>query len=450
MLSHLQNHRAPADKAPSPGARRRRPEAPGIAGNILALQQSIGNRATQRLLAAGHSPASPAAGPLVVQGEWDLDTYLKENPMGNVLQEMLPDGANANARSAARKRLKEWSSVTDSAQQVRELLRLVGRPALTDLLKHVSGSELKKLLGSQVTPDALNASLAKAQRAGGVDTYFAAVATSRGDALALIALEPDLDVLTRLAAVIPTPPGMKAILAATPQVAGGRGAFVEATIAQAGGWVNVGRLSTYKTDMAVLRRLLSVVPVPTLLAELADPERKKVVSGKGDEIADLLAYGDFAHVLGILGKGVAGDKAKIAVTTAKLDTNRSGVVMHPKAIYFTQATVTNQGTGYTVRGNITKLKSEPGWDIPGPVRLFKMTDEIAQRARPQRGQFGEASPANLYKGEIYTLDNRRLYAYQQAGRSAMPGGTFVPVGTVLAEAYKFTTTDGGETAALTS
>jgi hypothetical protein len=43
-----------------------------------------------------------------------------------------------------------------------------------------------------------------------------------------------------------------------------------------------------------------------------------------------------------------------------------------------------------------------------------------------------------------------LYAYQEAGRNAMPGGIFVPIGTVLAESYKFTTPSGGERAHLTS
>jgi hypothetical protein len=51
-------------------------------------------------------------------------------------------------------------------------------------------------------------------------------------------------------------------------------------------------------------------------------------------------------------------------------------------------------------------------------------------------------PKNLINGLIYTLDNRRLYAYQQAGRTSIPV-KWVDTDVVFKFRWKFTTQDGG-------
>jgi hypothetical protein len=49
----------------------------------------------------------------------------------------------------------------------------------------------------------------------------------------------------------------------------------------------------------------------------------------------------------------------------------------------------------------------------------------------------------LEDDQIYSLDNRRLVAYQRAGRQ-IPAPEFVPLATVKAEKWKFTTKTQGQ------
>jgi hypothetical protein len=404
----------------------------------------VGNRATAALLR------------LPVQRKWDLDKYLEETKnRKNLVDKMVTPDAPKEARKTAVRRLREWAEVTDSPKQVETLLDQVGRAELTDLLKQGSGADITGLLSKGASAEVMRKTLQKAKGVAGLGIYFKDVLTKPGEpnqaeAVELATLEPDLEVLQRLRPLITGVPHLKGALAVTPAVPEGRGAYLETTIGLAGDWATVAKLSVYKQDVGVIRKLLEAAPKDQLVAAANDSDKAKVIKDAGPKLLSLLPYGNLNLAITVLGQNLSNDKSIREMTRGQLQTGAAGTVMHPSEVRFTQDTVTNQGEGYTVKGNIQKLKQDPNWNIPGPVRLFIMTEEIGRKARPNRSQFGVAHPANLHIGKVYTLDNRRLYAYQQAGREAMPGGQFVPLGTVLNEAYKFTTTSGGEVADLTS
>jgi hypothetical protein len=368
---------------------------------------------------------------------------------------MLPEveSRTTNGRKRARERLREWALVTDSAAQVASLLKLAGRTELTELMqlavvtsKGLTPAELLTALGAKESIPNLKVALKKVGDEG-IAEHFKAVAASKADAIALIGLEPDLAVLSRLHAIIPTPPGLLRMLQISPTGALSRGVWLEQVIATAGGWAPLDELRHYSSTLPTANKLMQAVPVADLLRGVRGP-LKAGLKGKAELILTLVPFGLFAAIAPVVAAGAVGEDAKRRVTAAQLQTGTSGLVMHPRAVRFTQDTVTNRGDGYTVRDNIRQLTDQKDWDIPGPVRLFKMTDDIARRAPRKESRFGVSDPANLEVGQIYTLDNRRLYAYQQAGRSAMPGGQFVPANVAVQEAFKFTTRDRGASAVL--
>jgi hypothetical protein len=394
----------------------------------------------------------------IVQRVWKVEEYFgpqyNQDPQG-LMELMLPEveSRTQTGRKRARERLREWALLTDSAAQVASLLKLVGRTELTELmqLNVVTAAELKpdellNVLGAKVSIADLKVALKKVGDEG-IAEHFKAVAASKADAIALIRLEPDLAVLSRLHAIIPRPPGLLKMLEFSPPGALSRGVWLEQVIATAGGWAELNELRPYSTTLHIVNKLMRAVPVADLLREIRGP-RKAGLTGKAELIIALVPFGAFAAIAPVVAAGAVGDAAKQQVTASQLATGAAGVKMHPRVVRFTQETVTNNGDGYTVRDNIRQLTNEPEWDIPGPVRLFEMTADIARRAVATSTRFGDADPANLEIGRIYTLDNRRLYAYQQSGRSAMPGGQFVATSVVLREAYKFTTPNRGTAAVL--
>ncbi|MEP0852957.1 DUF4157 domain-containing protein [Funiculus sociatus GB1-A4] len=118
---------------------------------------------------------------------------------------------------------------------------------------------------------------------------------------------------------------------------------------------------------------------------------------------------------------------------------------NPNRIRFTQETYTNQGKGYTVRENIEQLTAEPTWDIPAePIRIFEKQAYMNNwGSMPKYGHIGD--PKNLEDGQTYTLDNRRLAAYQQAGRNAIPAQMITDNENLIKEQrWKFTTKNYGK------
>lgn len=122
---------------------------------------------------------------------------------------------------------------------------------------------------------------------------------------------------------------------------------------------------------------------------------------------------------------------------------------HPRNIRFTQSTVTNKSRDYTVEGNIERLRDEPDWHVPGknsatnPIRIFLKTPEMdwGEVTHPRYGFTGNTN--NLENGQWYTLDNRRLYAYQQAGRDYISYEIVTDLRTIQREGWKFTTGNFG-------
>jgi len=139
------------------------------------------------------------------------------------------------------------------------------------------------------------------------------------------------------------------------------------------------------------------------------------------------------------------DKTKSAEKDKAGDGPKPGP--NPAGIRFTQGTVTNKGDVYTVKDNIAKLNEDPKWDVPsGPIRIFKK-EAWMDTIPDKKTRFGLASPRHLKDGQTYTLDNRRLYAYKKAGRSAIPAQKASP-NRIKRDSFKFTTTNFGVSATL--
>jgi hypothetical protein len=118
----------------------------------------------------------------------------------------------------------------------------------------------------------------------------------------------------------------------------------------------------------------------------------------------------------------------------------------PQNIRFTQETYSPEGvideTGerYTVEENIKFLKDNPDKDLP-PIRVFRK--EVTMDDWGPKTRYGyTGDPRNLENGAIYTLDNRRLVAYQEAGRDSIPIEWADPAD-VFRERYKFSTPNCG-------
>ena len=106
-----------------------------------------------------------------------------------------------------------------------------------------------------------------------------------------------------------------------------------------------------------------------------------------------------------------------------------------------------EGDLYLVEENVQWLRDHPNQELPwgGPIRIFRkqaFMDEWGPLS--QEGFTGD--PKNLAKGEIYTLDHRRLVAYRLAGRKTIPV-EWAHLSVVWDNRWKFTTTNGGHSIA---
>lgn len=108
---------------------------------------------------------------------------------------------------------------------------------------------------------------------------------------------------------------------------------------------------------------------------------------------------------------------------------------------------TEEGGIYAVADNVQWLKDHPNQDLPwgGPIRVFRkqaFMDEWGPLT--EHGFTGD--PKNLENGEIYTLDHRRLVAYQLADRKTIPV-QWANLTEVRENSWKFTTPNGGRSIA---
>ncbi len=150
---------------------------------------------------------------------------------------------------------------------------------------------------------------------------------------------------------------------------------------------------------------------------------------------------------------VAGEQDMWDLTVSKVHTFAVGdgqwvvhncdIRMDPRNIRFTQGSITNQGEGYTVQGNIRSLQNgQLNPDSMPTIRVFTKTQEMEdwffeEGAQIENGRWS-GDPSNLENGKIYSLDNRRLYAFQKAGITGIPV-RFATKEEILAEMWKFTT-----------
>lgn len=85
-----------------------------------------------------------------------------------------------------------------------------------------------------------------------------------------------------------------------------------------------------------------------------------------------------------------------------------GETIDPSEVRYTQDSISRMhGDGHSVLENIEKLKSgELSPDDMDPIRIFKKTADI--------------DAPNLEDGKLYSLDNRRLYEFREAGIKEIP------------------------------
>ena len=123
----------------------------------------------------------------------------------------------------------------------------------------------------------------------------------------------------------------------------------------------------------------------------------------------------------------------------KLNTSR----FDPQQIRYSQAGYSEQGNGYTVSGNTEWLKANPGQDLPTkPIRIF-VKDPIMNDWGPKTNKGYTGDSVNLLDGKIYTLDHRRLVAYNNAGRSSIPVEWVTDLRFLRTQVYKFSTQNYG-------
>ena len=106
---------------------------------------------------------------------------------------------------------------------------------------------------------------------------------------------------------------------------------------------------------------------------------------------------------------------------------------------------------YTIEGNAADLRADPNRDLP-PIRLFEAESHMHEWG-PMEKTFTypdgtsitySGDPKNLEIGQIYTLDNRRLYTYRLAGRTDIPF-EWATVDEVYANRFEMSTPDYGHT-----
>ena len=121
--------------------------------------------------------------------------------------------------------------------------------------------------------------------------------------------------------------------------------------------------------------------------------------------------------------------------------------MNPSDIGFTQNTVNNQGKGYTVQGNIEALQAgnlNPN-EMGDPIRVFLKTSEMDNwGSMTKNGHTGD--PQNLINEQWYTLDNRRLFAFQKANIESINVQVIDSPRYIRGQSWKFTTTNWGKDA----
>ena len=124
--------------------------------------------------------------------------------------------------------------------------------------------------------------------------------------------------------------------------------------------------------------------------------------------------------------------------------NCGGTEMDPNNIGFTQGEISDQGNGYTVTGNIDQLKAgtlDPN-QMGNPIRVFQKTPEMnSWGPKTKYGYTGD--PENLIDGAWYSLDNRRLYAFQQAGVERIAVQVVDDLAIIKNQRWKFDTTSWG-------
>jgi hypothetical protein len=383
---------------------------------VLRLQRAVGNRAAcsllnrRRVTSAPRVSTPPGAN---VISRWSVDDlYRKNETLYRQLKAMMLPGPITSKDDNDRKLLLRSLAVrTESAD------------ALLNLLK--SGFNAKELDQALQVAGDMPKLQALSQTFTGLPPKTIVLLTSVAD---------DYKTLIDLAPLVKPAKTLYEELQKSGTT--NRAKNLKEAVDLAGSYAELVQFKPLSDDKVHLLKLLKAVGKAKLAAFV--PIAKDAAT-----MLELLDETDADNLRTVMAGKPKADLATLRPLVIKSEVTK-GPRVDPMRIRFTQATCTNQGDGYTVDGNIAKLKSTPAWDIPGPpIRVFQKTKAMNAWGGSDT-DFGYADPANLEDDQIYSLDNRRLVAYQRAGRQ-IPAPAFVPIPTVKAEKWKFTTKDQGRT-----
>jgi hypothetical protein len=102
----------------------------------------------------------------------------------------------------------------------------------------------------------------------------------------------------------------------------------------------------------------------------------------------------------------------------------------------------------TIYENAQWLIDHPGEDLPGmpPIQIFRKENRMntwGPDTHPRHPEFGPSDPANLVDGGVYTLDHRRLAAYDIAGTDSIPVVWMNNIDSLETSRWQFTTKNWG-------
>lgn len=179
---------------------------------------------------------------------------------------------------------------------------------------------------------------------------------------------------------------------------------------------------------------------------------KKILRRSRWPIAALLAAGGLAGLIGCRA-GLAGSSRPPAAVQdhsgAPFEAPATLGRLDPAQIRYSQFSyslsgLTEEDGLYAVAENIQWLNDHPEQDLPwgGPIRVFRKQAFMDEWGPLSQGGF-TGDPKNLPNDQIYTLDHRRLVAYQKAGRKTIPV-EWASLSVVRDNRWKFTTLNGGQ------
>jgi len=204
------------------------------------------------------------------------------------------------------------------------------------------------------------------------------------------------------------------------------------------------------TNIAPLTLAGNVTEISPLLWSSIGPANLLRLAGvaamqkKGRHLLAAVDVTDLATLEGVITTYPGATPDEIRGYATQQEITKAQATVNPAGIRFTQRSISDQGEGYSVSGNIRVLGRAGALppSVP-PARVFVKKPAMDAWGPLSAQDFNAVGdPKNLEDGQVYTLDNRRVYAYQQAG-VLMPKPQVVPDEVARRERWKFSTRSQG-------